>query len=192
MKKILVIHAHPYDSSYNRALAETYIKSAKEAGAAIEEIFVTKLQFKQTLEFGYTKRTELEPDLVQAWEKIKRADHIVVVSPIWWGGIPGPLKSFFDRLFLPGMAFKYRENSPLWDKLLTGKTAHLILTMDTPTWYFALVYFNSGIVQLKKNILGFCGIKTTKTTIISPIRNSSQEFRNKWLKKVEALGKSLS
>ena len=45
--------------------------------------------------------------------------------------MPALMKVFFDRVFLPGFAFKYRGGS-VPDKLLTGRTAHLMVTMDTP------------------------------------------------------------
>ena len=61
---------------------------------------------------------------------------------IWYGFIlfdragPPVTKGFIDRLFLPGFAFQYRENSVWWDKLLKGKTAHIIITFDQPSWYY--------------------------------------------------------
>ena len=51
------------------------------------------------------------------------ADHLVFVYPNWWSTVPALLKGLIDRMFVPGFAFKYRENSPFWDKLLKGKTA---------------------------------------------------------------------
>ena len=192
MKNIVIINGHPNKESYNHSLAASFKKGALQSGAEVKEIIVHDLNFNPVLNFGYQKRTELEPDLLEAWEKIQWAEHIVVVMPIWWGGMPGGLKSFFDRLFLPGMAFKYRENSPFWDKLLTGKTAEIIVTMDTPAWYFWLIYSNSGINQLKKNILEFCGIKVKRVTKISPIRNSTLEFRQNWLQKIEEKGKGIA
>ena len=187
MKKILIINCHPNKESYNFAIVDAYKKGAKNSSDLIEEIVIADLKFNPILEFGYQKRTELEPDLLIAWDKIKNAEHIVIVMPIWWGGIPGIAKCFFDRLFLPGMAFQYKENSPWWDKLLKGKTAHIIVTMDTPAWFYRLIYSNAGIKQLKNNILNFCGIKVTKTTVISPIKNSTLNFRKNWLNKIEAL-----
>jgi len=152
---------------------------------------VRELNFNPNLAFGYQKRTELEPDLLEAWEKIKWADHLVWVHPVWWGGLPAITKGFIDRVFLPGFAFQYRDNSVWWDKLLKGKTAHIITTLDTPSWYYRFVYGRPSVNQLKKTVLGFCGIKPVKVTYIQPIRNSTIEFRNKWLGKVEMLGKDL-
>ncbi len=188
MKKILIINGHPNPDSFNYGLVESYKKGALNSKAEIKEIVIHDLEFNPVLKNGYQKRTELEPDLLEAWEKIKWAEHIVIVNPIWWGGMPGVMKCFFERLFLPGMAFQYKENSVWWDKLLAGKTAHMIITMDTPKWYFWLVYGNSGINQLKKNILEFCGVSPVKVTTISPIRNSTLDFRRKWIEKVEKLG----
>jgi putative NADPH-quinone reductase len=63
---------------------------------------------------------------------------LVWIHPVWWGGLPAITKGFIDRLFLPGMAYKYRDNSILWDKLLKGKTARIITTLDQPGWYYRL------------------------------------------------------
>ncbi|MFZ0595594.1 MAG: NAD(P)H-dependent oxidoreductase, partial [Flavobacterium sp.] len=126
MKNILIINGHPNPSSFNFAIAETYLKGAIASGAKVETITIASLKFNPNLQFGYQKRTELEPDLLESWEKIKKADHLVWIHPVWWGGLPAITKGFIDRLFLPGMAFQYRQNSVWWDKLLKGKTAHII------------------------------------------------------------------
>ena len=118
MKRILIINGHPNEDSYCSALAEAY-KEGASAHAEIKEIRIAALNFEPNLKFGYRKRIELEPDLLEAQEKIKRADHLVWVHPVWWGGFPAILKGFIDRVFLPGFAFRYRENSVWWDKLLT-------------------------------------------------------------------------
>jgi len=191
MKKILIINGHPNTDAFCFGLAASYKKGAINAGAQVKEISVRELNFNPNLAFGYQKRTELEPDLLEAWEKIKWADHLVWVNPVWWGGLPAITKGFIDRVFLPGFAFQYRDNSVWWDKLLKGKTAHIITTLDTPSWYYRFVYGRPSVNQLKKTVLGFCGIKPVKVTYIQPIRNSTIEFRNKWLGKVEMLGKDL-
>jgi putative NADPH-quinone reductase len=88
--------------------------------------------------------------LINAQNDITWAEHLTLVYPIWWGGIPALLKGFFDRVFLPGFAFKYRKGSPFPDKLLKGRTAHLLVTMDTPPWYYRWVYRMPGLHQMRK------------------------------------------
>ena len=101
------------------------------------------------------------------------------------------MKGFIDRVFLPKFAFKYRENSPFWDKLLTNKTARLIVTMDTPRWYFSLIYGKPGHNSMKKSVLNFCGINPVKITTFSPIKRSDNKMRQKWLLITEDLGKKM-
>ncbi|WP_347219723.1 NAD(P)H-dependent oxidoreductase [Chryseobacterium sp.] len=189
MKKITIINGHPNKESFNFGVAEAYKNGAIEAGAEIKEITIADLNFNPNLQFGYQKRMELEPDLLNAWESIQWADHLVWVHPIWWGGLPALMKGFIDRLFLPGFAYKYRENSLWWDKLLTGKTAHIITTIDQPGWYYRLMYGRPSVNQLKKSTLEFCGIKPVKVTYLGIIRTSNEEQRRKWLDKVWNLGK---
>jgi len=187
--KILVLNGHPNENSFNFAIAEAYKKGAAKTGVEIREIVIRDLKFNPNLQYGYQKRTELEPDLINAWGKIKWADHLVWVHPVWWGGLPAITKGFIDRVFLPGLAFRYRENSVWWDKLLKGKTAHIITTLDQPSWYYRFAYGRPSVNQLKKSTLEFCGIKPVKVTYIGPIRNSTEAFRKKTLLKIEAIGK---
>lgn len=192
MKKILIINGHPNKESFNFGLVAAYKKGALQAGAQIKEIVIAELNFNPNLQFGYQKRTELEPDLIEAWEKIKWADHMVWVHPVWWGGLPAITKGFIDRLFLPGFVFQYRENSMFWDKLLKGKTAHIITTLDQPGWYYRFVYGRPSVNQLKRSTLAFCGVKPVKVTYIGIIKDSTDAARKKWLEKVEKLGLQLS
>ncbi|MFS0919623.1 NAD(P)H-dependent oxidoreductase [Brevibacillus sp. 179-C 1.1 NHS] len=189
---ILVIIGHPDPESYCSALAHAYIKGAAGQTAQIRTIDLSQISFDPNLKYGYRKRTELEDDLKEAQDLIRWADHLVIVYPTWWGTMPAILKGFFDRVLLPGFAYKYREGSPLWDKLLTGKTAHVIVTMDTPSWYNRLIYWQAGHLVMKRNILKFCGIKPVKVTEISGVNAASEVKRKKWLEKVRLLGSRLA
>ncbi|MBS7231230.1 NAD(P)H-dependent oxidoreductase [Flavobacterium psychroterrae] len=188
MKNILIINGHPNPSSFNFAIAESYLKGAIASGAEVDTITVASLNFNPNLQFGYQKRTELEPDLLESWEKIKKANHLVWIHPVWWGGLPAITKGFIDRLFLPGMAFQYRENSVWWDKLLKGKTAHIITTLDQPSWYYRFFYGRPSVNQLKKSTLEFSGVKPVKVTYIGIIKGSEDTQRKKWLEKVYDFG----
>ena len=188
MKKILIINGHPDKESLCFALAESYKKGAGLTGADCKLINLVDLDFNPILTFGYRKVSELEPDLLQAQKDILDADHLVFVYPNWWGTYPALLKGFIDRVFLPNFAFKYRENSPLWDGLLKGKSARLIVTMDTPKWYYWLIFRSPGHNSMKKGILGFCGINPIKITSFAPVKSSDNAKRKQWIAEVEKLG----
>lgn len=155
MKKILLIIGHPRKESLCGALADKYVSGAEKAGHTIETIHLGGLEFDPILWGGYEGSQPLEPDLVKAQQQITWADHLVFVYPTWWGALPALLKGFIDRVFLPGFAFKYREGSVRWDRLLTGKSAHLIVTMDSPPWYYRWISRMPGHNQMKKTILEF-------------------------------------
>lgn len=187
--KILIINGHPDKESYSFALAEAYKKGAIISGTEIKEITVRDLAFNANLQFGYRKRTELESDMLEAQEKIKWAEHLVWIYPVWWGSIPAILKGFIDRVFLPGFAFQKIENSVIkWDKLLKGKTARIICTLDQPVWYYWLIYRQPSTNSMKKLVCEFCGISPVKVTSIGPIRLSKDSYRKNWLIKIEEFG----
>ncbi|WP_374950761.1 NAD(P)H-dependent oxidoreductase [Mucilaginibacter sp.] len=188
MKKILIINGHPDKNSFNFALAEAYYRGANKTGIEVSLIHIADLTFNPNLQFGYRQRMELEPDLLSSLEKIKAADHLVWIHPVWWGGMPAMMKGFIDRLFLPGITFKYRENSVWWDKLLKGKTARIITTLDQPSWYYFLFFGRPSVNQLKKSVLQFCGVNPVKVTYIGIIKKSNEKQRTKWLNDIFDLG----
>lgn len=187
-KRILMILGTPKGSSLCHALAEAYVQGARAQGHVVRQLKLAELKFDPVLHDGYDQGQTLEPDLLEAQRHIHWAEHLVFVYPVWWGGLPALLKGFFDRVFLPGFAFKYRGNSQLWDKLLSGRTADLLVTLDTPPWYFRWLYGAPAHRQMTRTILGFSGIRTRRLAEFAPVRPSSEEQRQGWLRRAEALG----
>ncbi len=183
-KNIVVILGHPDSNSYCASLAESYVQAAQQKGHSLKLFKLGDAQFDPILHHGHNQRQELEPDLVEIREAILWASHIVFVYPIWWGSIPALLKGFIDRTFLPGFAFRYRPNSIWWDRLLAGRSAHLIVTMDTPPWYYRWIYKMPGHNQMKITILEWCGIKPVKISSFGPLKDSSDQQRENWRQKV--------
>ena len=186
-KRILVILGHPSSNSFCAALAERYAQSALRAGHEVRQLFLGTMDFDPVLRDGYQQVQPLEADLRQAQADILWAEHLTLVYPIWWGGIPALLKGFFDRVFLPGFAFKYREGKAFPDKLLRGRSAHLLVTMDTPPWYYRWVYRMPGLHQIRKTTLAFCGIEPRRTLTFGPILGASAVQREAWLLQAQAI-----
>ena len=191
-KKVLVINGHPDQESFNYALSKAYISGLRNAEAQVELLNIADLDFNPNLKYGYRKISELETDLLQAIDQIKQADHLVWVLPMWWYGMPALMKGFIDRIFLPGLFFKYQKDNPFPKKLLKGKTARLVITADTVRWYDRWFMGSPLINQFKKGTLEFCGVKPVKITYIAPIKDSSEAFRARWLSKVKKLGMTIA
>jgi putative NADPH-quinone reductase len=191
MKRIVVINGHPNPRSLNKGLVDAYVSGAEQAGAAVQTIDIGQLQFNPNLQFGYQQRMKLEPDLLDAWDKIKWAQHLVWIHPVWWGGLPAITKGFVDRLFLPGIAFKYHADSIWWDKLLSGKTARNITTLDQPGWYYWLAYGRPSVNQLKRSTLEFCGIKPVAVSYMGIVRKADERQRKQWINQAYRLGSKM-
>ncbi|ATQ76679.1 NADPH:quinone reductase [Massilia violaceinigra] len=183
-RRVLVIAAHSSQQTFGSALAAAYAAAATAAGHEARLLELDRLAFDPILHHGYKVVQELEPDLKTAQELITWADHLVFAYPVWWGSIPALLKGFLDRIMLPGFAFKYRKGKAFPDKLLAGRSAHLLVTMDTPPWYFRLAYRAPAIHQMKKTTLEFCGVTPVKTLLCGPVLDSTPEQRSKWLAQV--------
>lgn len=185
--RILLILGHGATHSFCRELAQRYQQGALAQGHQLRWLDLAQLDFDPILHQGYQQIQPLEPDLQQAQADILWAEHLVFLYPIWWGALPALLKGFIDRVFLPGFAFKYRPNSHGWEQLLRGRSAQLLVTMDSPPWYYRWFSGAPGHRQMQRTILQFCGIRPVRIQSFGPMRNSSPEQRQRWLALAERL-----
>lgn len=94
-------------------------------------------------------------------EELKAADTIVIGAPMYNFGIPSTLKSWFDYVLRPGIAFRYSEAGP--EGLFKGKRAVVVESRGG--------LYSSGPAQVMdsqephlRTMLGFAGI--TEVTFI--------------------------
>ena len=190
-KRVAIIVGHPAADSWCGALADSYAAAARAGGHEVRMLYLAQLDFDPSLHAGYRQIQALEPDLLAAQATLAWAEHLVIAYPIWWGSVPALLKGFLDRILLPGFAFKYRPGKAFPEQLLRGRSAQLLVSMDTPPWYFRWVYRMPGIVQLKKTTLEFCGIAPVKVAAFGPLISSSSAQRASWLVKAARLADGL-
>ena len=86
--------------------------------------------------------------------------------------MPALLKAFLDRALAPGFAFRESAN-PGYVPLLTGKTAELLTTMDTPRWVWRWIYGAPGDKAMARAVLGFCGIEVARIARFGPVNRST-------------------
>ena len=185
MKHIAVIQGHPDASSthFGHALAAAYIQGANKNGCEVILIEVAKLDFPLIRSADEWEHSAPPEPIKNAQAIIQWADHLVIFFPLWMGNLPAVFKAFLEQIFRNGFAFQASENK-LPKKLLAGKSAHVIVTMGMPVfiyrWYFGAYCLKS----LTRNILGFCGIRPVKTSLIGLVEADNPRGREKWLAKL--------
>lgn len=75
------------------------------------------------------------------------------------------------------------------DRLLAGRSAHLLVTMDTPPWYYRWVFRMPGHQQMKRTILEFSGIRPVQVSSFGPIRGATPRQRALWTRKAASFGR---
>ena len=191
-KKIFLLLGHPDKQGMCGRLAHAYEDGARAAGHEVRRMDLGDMKFDTILHRGYRERQELEPDLVEFQKNVGWADHFVIIYPVWWVGMPAPLKAIFDRAWLPGSAFRYikmksGKRTVFWHRMYRGKTARTILTSGTSPW---LVRFLPGNVnaQLRWGILWFAGF-SVRSMWFGPSENRPEAVCNKWCDVVYKLGR---
>ena len=101
MSKVLVITASLRSRSNSDRLAEEMIRGAREAGHAVEHISLKNKRIafcRGCFACQKTEKCVIEDDAALIAEKVKAADSIVFVTPIYYYEMSGQMKTLLDRL----------------------------------------------------------------------------------------------
>ncbi|MDE2079011.1 MAG: NAD(P)H-dependent oxidoreductase [Patescibacteria group bacterium] len=196
MKKILVIKAHPREESFCNALVARYIDGAKASGAEVKVLNLRELELEPWLKYEWGGGHDSLPDsddLEHAKELIEWSEHIMFAYPIYWAMPPALLTLFIELVTASGFAFKYRKPLfgiiPRWDKLLAGRTASVISTMDAPPLFFEL-HDHDPAGKMLKDVLRFTGIRLVGKYYFGSVVLSGEKRKARWLEKAFAIGKT--
>lgn len=155
-KRILIIDGHP-DPAPDRfvhALADYYAEGAAAGGYEVRRLPIATMGLAPLATRREWEAGEASAVCAEAQQEIARAEHIVIVYPLWLGDMPALLKAFFEQVMRPGFAFRYRENG-LPEKMLKGRTAHVVVTMGMPALAYRLYYGAHSVRSLERNIPEF-------------------------------------
>lgn len=154
--RTLVLFAHPCPESFNAAVHETVVQSLTEAGHEVDDCDLNKEGFQPVLteleRRGYHDEPENIEPVKPYVERLRAAENLVMVFPVWNYGYPAILKGFMDRVFLPGVSFnltggKVRPNlthiksltacttygGTKWRTLMNGDPPRKVVTRSV--WY---------------------------------------------------------
>ncbi len=108
--RVLVVHSHPVETSFGRALFLQTVESLRAAGHEVDacdlytEGFDPVMSRHDRLTYHeYPANTELVKPYI---ERLQRAEALVICTPVWNFGFPAMLKGYFDRVWVPGVTFE--------------------------------------------------------------------------------------
>ena len=113
MTRALVLFAHPCPESFSAALHREVVDTLQGRGWEVDDCDLNAEGFSPVLteaeRRGYHDvGANIAP--VQGYvERLRAADALVMVFPVWNFGYPAILKGFLDRVFLPGVSFRLEE-----------------------------------------------------------------------------------
>jgi putative NADPH-quinone reductase len=193
MANILVINGHP-DAAPERlcaGLSEAYGAGAQAGGHAVRQIAIGSLDF-ELLKSAEDFNDGAPPPVIDRVQRdIQWADHLVVVFPLWLGGLPALTKGFFEQVFRPQFTMRWRKNQ-LPQGLLAGRTVRLVVTMGMPSFAYRLLFGAGGVRSFERSVLGLAGLSRTGTTMFGGVGDVPAAKAKAWLGSVHELGRRAS
>jgi len=113
MPRVMVLYAHPCAESYASALHAAVVTTLADAGWQVDDCDLYAEGFNPVLSAQERRDyhdVSVNSAPVQGYvDRLRAADAMVLVFPVWNFGYPAILKGFFDRVFLPGVSFKLTD-----------------------------------------------------------------------------------
>jgi NAD(P)H dehydrogenase (quinone) len=190
MKKVLVILAHPDEKSFNAAITERCARTLSGNGyePVVHDLY--RERFDPILPATEIPLEAVVDDTIQKHcGQLSEASGIIIVHPNWWGMPPAILVGWVDRVFRPGVAYRFREGDagegiPIG--LLAGKTALVFNTSNTARERELAVFGDPLAAFWKTSVFDFCGITRHYRETFCVVVTSTREQRVKWLTEAAA------
>jgi NAD(P)H dehydrogenase (quinone) len=136
--KALIVYAHPEPTSYCAALKDAAVRAIGAAGheAVVSDLYAEGFNpvagrhdfttiadparfHYQTEQMQASRNHGFATDIAREQARLADAGLVILVFPLWWGGVPAILKGWFDRVCAYGFAYadgKRFENGYLRDR----------------------------------------------------------------------------
>lgn len=193
-RRIVILQGHPDPEGghFCHALAQAYAKGATEDGHEIQVVSIATLAFP-LLRSRKDQRGEVPAAIAAAQAALTRADHVVLIYPVWNGGAPALVKGFFEQVFRPAFVFpdsSANERLGFFSyytqrKALKGKTARVVVTMQMPAFVYRWIFHPHP----EKNALRVSGIGPVRESLIGLVESPDGRRREQWLRKLYAFGR---
>ena len=189
MKKVFLVYGHYNEKSFNAAIRDVFIKTAKENGNEVDCVDLYKEKFDPVF-------VGEEPDevVLDHRRRIETCDTIVLIAPIWNFRMPAIVEGWIDKVLAPPWAFRFKQlvgnyGYPLGN--LKDKKAIIFCTYGSPRLAVTTFFLNLPIRRLKRGVFHICGIRKINYRRYFAVPFVTEEKRKKFLEDVKQTAKNL-
>lgn len=189
--RILIVLGHPDPGSLNHALARAVRDDMREAGHDVVFRDLYAERFDPLLLAGeIPEKGNLPAEIRAHCEDLRAADGIVVVHPNWWGQPPAVVKGWIDRVFRPGLAYRFEEGDsgegvPVG--LLRARAAVVLNTSNTAESREQAAFGDPLDAIWRRCIFDLCGVRSFRRRTFAVVVTSSRRQRAAWIEEAKEI-----
>ncbi|WP_367915842.1 NAD(P)H-dependent oxidoreductase [Leadbetterella sp. DM7] len=189
--RTVIVFNHPYEGSYCNAILKAVTKGLQKANHEVDLMHLDKDGFNPVMSEADLKafidHKPIDPQVIDYHERLKKADHIIFIFPIWWDLMPATTKGFVDRVLSPGVVYNHHPRGfglvPLLKNL---KSVTIITTMNKPKIMYSLLIGNLIRKAMLRSVFKPMGYKNLNWINFAYVKSVSQKKRVKWLTDIES------
>lgn len=199
---VLIVYAHPEPGSFTAAMKDTARQALSAAGHTVEvsdlygEAFnpvpgrhdfttvANAARFHyQSEQLHASEHGGFAPDLLREQQRVARAQLMLFVFPLWWGGMPAILKGWFDRVLAYG--FAYADGKRYESGFFHGRRALLGISTGGTAQRFTAGGSYGGMDQVLHGVqhcmLAYLGLSVAPTFVAYGAPRIDQQTRRQLL-----------
>ena len=153
--KIQIIYCHPSKKSYTFEILEQLKSNLEKEELEYEISDLYAMNFKTDMtEEEYEREgfanidLPIPNDVKDEHKKIKKADCLIFIYPVWWSDCPSKLKGWFDRVYSVGYAYGHKDSNH-FDKMKILKYGLVLCTAGHPNEFLREI----GIAKSMRNVM---------------------------------------
>ncbi len=188
--RAIIVFNHPYEGSYCNAILNAVTKGLQKANYEVDLMHLDNDRFNPVMSKAdlkaFVEHKPIDPQVIDYNERLKKADHLIFIFPIWWDLMPATTKGFIDRVLSPGIVYDHHPRGfglvPLLKNL---QSVTIITTMNKPKIMYSLLIGNLIRKAMLKSVFKTMGYKNLNWISYTSVKSVSHEKRVKWLTDIE-------
>lgn len=166
----LVVVSHPVRDSLTNNAARAAFDAIRAAGGDVEFADLAAEGFDPRFTAGdvdlYRGGGEVPANVIAEQARVDRADHLVLVFPMYWWSMPALLKGWIDRVFVGGWAYDGASASGVTG-MLQRLTIDLVVVAGDDKESFERHGIPQAVrTQIERGIIEYCGATHGSTDYI--------------------------